>query len=80
MKMKTLMANCVFWLASATPVLAAQAAREDHSGLVVWLFLGFCALIVLAQLMPALMLLAGMIKGLLGFKGKPRHHSAKLSH
>ena len=42
----------------------AAGAREDSSGLVVWMFLGFCALIVLLQLMPALALLFGMVRGL----------------
>lgn len=50
-------------LASATPVLAAGAVREDHSSIVVWAFLGFCALIVIAQLLPALLLLTGLVKG-----------------
>jgi hypothetical protein len=37
------------------PVPAAWAAtgRQDSSPLVVWTFLGFCALIVVAQLLPA---------------------------
>ena len=33
---------------------AATGGREDHSTLVVWAFLGFCALIVLVQVLPAL--------------------------
>jgi hypothetical protein len=33
------------------------------SGLV-FIFLGFCALIVVAQVMPAIMTMTGMIKGL----------------
>lgn len=33
---------------------ASAGGREDHSPLVVWAFLGFCALIVVAQLIPAI--------------------------
>lgn len=36
------------------PALACAATREDQSSLVVWGFLGFCALIVVLQLLPAL--------------------------
>jgi hypothetical protein len=57
------------FLMTAAPALAAQA-REDHSGLVVWIFLGFCALIVIAQLVPAILLLTGMIKGLVTSRDK----------
>jgi hypothetical protein len=44
--------------------LAADAVREDHSGFLVWAFLGLCALIVVAQLAPAALLVVGMVKGL----------------
>ena len=33
---------------------AATGGREDHSSLVVWTFLGFCALIIIAQLLPSI--------------------------
>lgn len=40
-------------LAWAAPVaLASEAVREDGSSLAVYIFLGFCALIVVAQLLP----------------------------
>jgi hypothetical protein len=41
----------------------AASARHDSSGIVVWIFLGFCGLIVMAQLLPALMLMFGLVKG-----------------
>ena len=43
---------------------AASGAREDNSGVFVWVFLGFCALIVVAQIIPAIMLMFGMAKGI----------------
>jgi hypothetical protein len=43
--------------------MAATGAREDASGIFVWVFLGFCALIVAAQLIPSVLLMFGMAKG-----------------
>jgi len=48
-------------IAPAT-AFAASGAREDSSGIFVWVFLGFCALIVVAQIVPAVLLLFGMAK------------------
>ncbi|KAB0671782.1 hypothetical protein F6V30_04165 [Oryzomonas sagensis] len=62
--MKTL-ATIIGTIAPAT-AFAASAPRVDDSGLFVWIFLGFCALIVAAQLMPALLLMFGMAKGVKG--------------
>ena len=47
----------------ATTTWAAGSAREDNSDLFVWIFLAFCALIVVAQLIPAAMMLMGFAKG-----------------
>ncbi|MBE0618261.1 MAG: hypothetical protein IH608_10090 [Proteobacteria bacterium] len=49
-------------LTAATPALAA--GREDTSGIFVWAFLGLCALIVAAQVIPALLMLVGAARGL----------------
>jgi len=53
----------VLLLGTATTAFAA-GGREDNSGIFVWVFLGFCALIVVAQLIPALMVLFGLAKGI----------------
>ncbi len=50
------------FIGSVTPSWAATG-REDNSGLFVWIFLSFCALIVVAQLIPAAMVLFGLAKG-----------------
>ncbi len=42
---------------------AAEAVEEASSDLFVWIFLAFCALVVLAQLIPAVMVLLGFAKG-----------------
>ena len=49
----------------ADPVLAVDTTKTYSSGLLVGAFLAFCALIVVAQLMPTLIILVGFIKGLI---------------
>ena len=50
---------------TAVPAFAAAQPTQD-SGLLVWLFIGFCALIVVGQLVPAVVMGIGMVKGVLG--------------
>jgi len=64
----------VLLLGSVSSAFAASGAREDNSGIFVWIFLGFCVLIVALQLMPAVMLMLGMAKGLR--KESPREQKA----
>ncbi len=64
MKRSALAQAIAVWLSTAAPALAASGAREDNSGIFVWIFLGFCALIVVAQLFPALLMMLGFAKGL----------------
>jgi hypothetical protein len=44
------------------PAMAADTTKVYNSGILVLLFVGFCALLVVAQLLPALMNLFGMTK------------------
>jgi hypothetical protein len=48
---------------ATTPAYAANGATEEP-GLLVWAFMGFCAVILVGQLVPAAMLLVGAVKGL----------------
>jgi hypothetical protein len=50
-------------IAPAT-AFAASGAREEGSGVFVWIFLGFFAVIVVGQLIPAVMLITGLVKGI----------------
>ena len=50
-------------LAPVSAFAASNGLSEDNSGIFVWVFLGFCALIVVAQIVPAVLLLTGMVKG-----------------
>ena len=46
--------------------------RTDHSGILVWAFLGLCSGIVVMQVAPAVMLFVEMIRGLF----KERRHAS----
>jgi hypothetical protein len=52
-------------LISAGPAFAVDTTKTYSSGILVAIFLAFCALVVVVQLMPTIMLLVGFIKGLL---------------
>lgn len=58
----------------SSDLMAATAVREDTSMLLVYLFLGMCALIVIMQLMPALFLIFGTLKSL--FSGEKKEVKA----
>ncbi len=49
---------------SVSNAFAAGGAREDNSGIFVWMFLGFCTLIIVVQIVPAVLMLFGFAKGL----------------
>ena len=61
--MRALITTIVGTLAPASAFAAATNLSTDNSGMFVWVFLGFCALIVVAQVVPAALLLTGMVKG-----------------
>ncbi len=60
--MRALITTIIGTIAPAT-AFAANGLSEDNSGVFVWVFLGFCALIVVAQVIPAVLLMTGMVKG-----------------
>lgn len=59
--MKTL-ATLIGAMVPAT-LFAAENAPSGNDGIFVWIFLGFFALIVIGQLVPAVMLIIGLVKG-----------------
>lgn len=61
--MRALITTIMGTIAPAT-AFAATAPHTDNSGIFSWIFLGFCALIVLMQVMPAVLMMVGMAKGL----------------
>lgn len=64
MKLTTVGSAVLLSICSVSSAFAAGTVREDNSGLFVWMFLGFCALIVVVQVVPALLMLFGFAKGL----------------
>jgi hypothetical protein len=57
----TVLAAVAVW---ATPALASEDAETMVGSLLIALFLGFGALIVVLQLIPSLLLFVSMLKGL----------------
>ncbi len=65
MKTKYLLLNALtVFMATVVNAYGANEASIYNSGLLVVVFLGFCALVVIAQLIPAFLVLTGMIKSL----------------
>jgi len=60
--MKTL-AALIGTIAPST-AYAASNAPEGKDGIFVWIFLGFFALIVVGQMIPAVMLIIGLARGI----------------
>ena len=50
-------------IAPATAI-AASGTSGEGSSIFVWIFLGFFAVIVVGQLVPSVMLLTGLVKGI----------------
>lgn len=68
--LKNITLTALITLLAASPALAARTAHIDNSGFIVWAFLGFCALIVVAQLVPAVMVITGIVKAIASPKAK----------
>jgi hypothetical protein len=60
--MRTL-ATLIGTIAPATAFAATNTAA-GNDGIFIWIFLGFFATVVVGQLIPAIMLVIGMIKGI----------------
>lgn len=59
---KTFLATFTLVLMSVSPALATDTSKTYNSGILVLLFVGFCALLIIAQLVPAVLALFGMTK------------------
>ena len=60
--MKSLLSSLAVVLILAAPAFAVDTAVAYSSGLLVLLFVGFCALIIVAQLVPAVLVLFGLTR------------------
>lgn len=66
----TLLVTLTALLVSAPAAHAASTNTIYTSGWLVLAFFGFCAAVIAVQLIPAIIMLAGMLKGLLTGKEK----------
>jgi len=64
--MRMMLSTMALTVVSSAPAFAAavDTSKTYSSGLLIGIFLAFCALIVVVQLMPSIMLLIGFVKGL----------------
>ena len=60
----TLCSAITLSLVSSTGAFAADTHKVYASGILVLVFIGFVALVVVVQMIPAIITLCGMIKGL----------------
>ena len=68
--LRCLSGTATLWVALSGSALASPGNDAGPMGIGAWLFIGFCSLIFVAQLVPALVLLFGMVRGLFSGKGK----------
>lgn len=74
--MKTILKTAALMLiASSSSAYAAVGAADQNAGLLVYLFAGFFAVIIITQLVPAAILLFGMLKGV--FTSETKSSTAK---
>lgn len=63
-KLRNLSMGMLLLMVMAGPAFAVDTTKTYSSGILVGVFLAFCGLIVVVQLMPTIMLLLGFVKGL----------------
>ena len=63
---------------TVSPAFAVDTTKTYNSGILVGLFLAFCALIVVMQLIPTIILLIGFVKGLMqGTEKQTQRHGSR---
>ena len=77
-KFRSLLLGISMTALMAGPAFAVDTTKTYSSGILVGVFLAFCALIVVVQLMPTLIILAGFVKGLIkGTNKKVAHQRSR---
>jgi FixJ family two-component response regulator len=59
---KSVLSTIAITMMLVSPAFAVDTATTYNSGILVLLFVGFCALLIVAQLVPAVLMLIGMTK------------------
>ena len=77
-KLRNVVFGVPMMMLMANPAFAVDTSKTYSSGLLVGLFLAFCALVVVVQLMPTIMMLIGFVKGLVkGTSKEAKHHASR---
>ncbi len=78
-KFRSTLMGMVMLMTMAGPAFAVDTTKTYSSGVLVGIFLAFCALIVVVQLMPTIMLLVGFVKGLIKDHSKQnKRHASRI--
>jgi len=78
-KLRNAFMGMAMLMTMVTPAFAVDTTKTYSSGILVGIFLGFCALIVVVQLMPTIMLLVGFVKGLIKDHSKHgKRHASRI--
>jgi len=72
--MKTLQVLISMVAGSVSAAYAAAGTHSEGAGILTYFFIGFFALIIVSQLVPAMILFFGLVKGLLS---RPEESSVK---
>ena len=72
--MRTAINTLIATIATTTTAFAANGAANEEPGILAWAFIGFCAVVLVGQLVPAAMLIIGMVKGLATAPKEVKHH------
>jgi len=72
--MRTAINTLIATAATTTTAFAANGATGEEPGILAWAFMGFCAVVLVGQLVPAAMLLIGMVKGIATAPKEVKHH------
>jgi len=78
-KFRSLLLGAPMLMVMASPAFAVDTTKTYSSGLLVGIFLAFCALVVVVQLMPTIMMLIGFVKGLIKGTNKQESHQTSRS-
>jgi len=76
---KSVLSTLMMTLLLVTPAFAIDTAQTYNSGILILLFVGFCALLIVAQLVPAVLVLFGMTKAVAQGISEKRATGAKIS-
>lgn len=64
--------------AAASPAFAVDTTKVYNSGILVLAFLGFCALVVVIQVIPAIMLMIGSIRSMIRAASQKKEAHSKI--